>query len=148
MIYQLYEKKGYTDKKIDIFYGLDGTICEVDGNQIETWKQLPSRKWIKQHPDWVPGQVVHRKQGLKMLMEPAPQAPLPASLLCIQEDTDQDSSKQIATKPSSLNQQQQIPVRKPYQSQHRHERQHNRNPSQSHFRQQKRFDQWDQWQGH
>jgi hypothetical protein len=155
MIYQLYKKIGFSDNIAQINYGSDGSICEVDGNQTEIWKQLPSGKWIKLHPDLVPGEVVHRKQGRKMLMEPAPEpapeVPLLASLLYNQESYDQDSSKQNVISSSSLHQHRQKPLQKsfpkPYQSQHRYEKQHNQNPSQLYLRQPKRDHQWDEWQG-
>ena len=73
MSYQLYRKKGFCNKTIDIYYGSDGTVCEFDGQLMESWKPLPSGKWIKQRPDWVPGEVVHRTRGPKMDLELVPQ---------------------------------------------------------------------------
>ncbi len=147
MIYQLYNKIGYSDNIVQINYGSDGSICEVDGTQIEIWKPLPSGKWIKLHPDLVPGQVVHRREGQKMQMELLPQVPLLASLLYNQEADDLDSSKQNVISSSSLNRLQQKSCPKPYQSQHRYEKRHNQNPSQLYLKQQKRDHQWDEWQG-
>ncbi len=132
MIYQLYKKIGFCDNIVQINYGSDGSICEVDGNQIEIWKQLPSGKWIKLHPDLVPGEVVHRKEGRKMLMELLPAA-------SGTQEPNAEPVSQVALLSSR---------RQPYQSRHQPERLQRQQPQKQPVKAlQKRSDQWNEWQG-
>ncbi len=133
MIYQLYKKIGFCDNIVQINYGSDGSICEVDGNQIEIWKQLPSSKWIKLHPDLVPGEVVHRKEGRKMLMELLPRQAASGT----QEQDELVSVKPVSKVASHSYRKQ------PYQQRYPTGKQHNRNPSQ----QRPKSDLWDLWRG-
>ncbi len=138
MIYQLYKKIGFCDNIVQINYGSDGSICEVDGNQIEIWKQLPSGKWIKLHPDLVPGEVVHRKEGRKMLMELLPRQAASGT----QEQDELVSVKPVSKVASHSYRKQ------PYQLRHQPGRQQRQLPQKQPVKAlQKRSDQWDEWQG-